>query len=115
MSRGTAGSGRFGASDHQAKSCLPAHFIFRTKARMRVTPPLHRTPHGQGALQNGGAPCNRGLRVNYFSSNPHVDQKVKKQVLDQSWYLQSDRSSTSACTVISEVISGNVTVTAIRW
>src|SRR5262249_5461218 len=45
------------SSDQQAKSCLnwPAHFD--VKARMRGTPPLHRTPHGQGELQNGGAPC----------------------------------------------------------
>ena len=111
---------------------------------MRVTPPLHRTPHGQGALQNGGAPCNRGLRVNCgdnqgssaflsasadlrwvtaravrlrevdsFGSN--VDQKVKKQVLDQSWYLQSDRGSTRDCTVVREGISATVTAMAIRW
>ena len=51
--------------------------------------------------------------VDSFGSN--VDQKVKKQVLDQSWYLQSDRGSTSDCTVVREVISANVTVMAIRW
>ena len=46
---------------------------------------------------------------------PHVDQKVKKQVPDQSWYLQSDRGSTSDCTVVREGISVTVTVMGIRW
>ena len=111
---------------------------------MRVTPPLHRTPHGQGELQNGGHPATEGLgvicdhnrgfsaflsvsadvrwvtaravrlrEVDSFGSN--VDQKVKKQVLDQSWYLQSDRGSTSDCTVVREGISATVTAMAIRW
>jgi len=111
---------------------------------MRVTPPLHRTPHGQGELQNGGSTLqqrprvicghNQGFsaflsvsadvrwvtaravrlrEVDSFGSN--VDQKVKKQVLDQSWYLQSDRGSTSDCTVVREGISATVTAMAIRW
>jgi hypothetical protein len=29
-----------------------------------------------------------------FSSNPYVDLNVKKQGLDQSWYIQSDWGST---------------------
>jgi hypothetical protein len=36
--------------------------------------------------------CWEGPRSS-FSSDPHADQKLKKQVLDQSWYLLSDRDS----------------------